>query len=44
MLVGPDEQIVNTGSQFALQSIYEDTGKMTTAADSVPRLLIPPTA
>ena len=33
MLVGPDEQIVNTGSQFALQSIYEDTGKMTTAAD-----------
>ena len=25
MLVGPDEQIINTGSQFAIQSVYEGT-------------------
>lgn len=25
MLVGPDKQIINTGSQFAIQSVYEDT-------------------
>lgn len=27
MLVGPDRQIVNTGSQFALQSLYGDSGE-----------------
>lgn len=25
MLVGPDEQMINTGSQFAIQSVYEGT-------------------
>ena len=34
MLVGPDEQIINTGSQFAIQSVYEDTGTVSAAEDS----------
>lgn len=34
MLVGSDEQIINTGSQFAIQSVYEDTGTVSAAEDS----------
>ena len=33
MLVGPDEQLVNTGSQLAVQSVYED-GDAAAAEDS----------
>ena len=34
MLVGPDDQIINTSSQFAIQSVYEDTDTVSTAEDS----------
>ena len=33
MLVGPDEQIINTGSQFAIQSVYEGTDHADSTAD-----------